>query len=142
MTQERWEEVQSKIRWIAKEIRVEDKFTPTEFEDIDEEFSSKVKEKIHLKTTERLVGFIIYICQTYDQLKPYRNGISLTLKKWRNGRDEEGWLTDKAKLQAKLGIKPKDGDPPAWVEVVPRLKDDMKALLKLTAFKEPPDLLV
>ena len=58
VTQERWEKVQSKIRWIAKEIGVKDKFTPTEFKDINEEFSSKVKGKIHFKTTERLVGFI------------------------------------------------------------------------------------
>ena len=119
VTQERWEKVQSKIRWIAKEIGVEEKFTPTEFKDIYEEFSSKVKGKIHFKTTDRLVGFIVYVCQTYDQLKPYLKGIYLTLNKWRNGRDEEGWLTDEAKRQAKLGIKPKDGDPLTWVDVVP-----------------------
>ena len=49
VTQERWEKVQSKIRWIAKEIGIDDKFMPTVFEDIDEEFSSKVKGKIHYR---------------------------------------------------------------------------------------------
>ena len=106
------------------------------------EFDSDSNEKIHFKTTEKLVGFIVYVCQTYKHLKPYLKGIYLTLNSWRSGRDPEGWMTQEARIAARKGTKKKDEDKdrPDFVSVVPRLLLDVKALMTLTAYENPPEL--
>lgn len=140
VTQERWEKVRDKIRWIGKQIGVTDEFTPSLFKSIQVEYTSGSTDLIHFKTTERLVGFIVYVCQTYTALIPYLKGIYLTLNSWRNGRDKEGWLTAEACLAARKGENQKDGNPPDWVKVISRLEIDIKALMKLTCYEAPPDI--
>ena len=112
VTQERWEKTKNKIRWIAKQGGIRDSFTPESFEDIDVRFESKVKGLIHYKTTERLIGFIVYVAQTYTGLVPYLKGIYLTLNSWREGRDKEGWMTPEAKRKIRMGTKQPDANPP------------------------------
>ena len=87
-------------------------------------------------------------------MKPYLRGIHMTLDSWRPGRDSEGWRTLKGgpsllELARALGedggeegYLPLEGEqgaesPPERVLVVPRLKDDLKALLSFTELKTP-----
>ena len=136
VTKERWEKMKTKIRWIGKQLGYVDEFTPESFDDIDSEFDSPSNDKIHFKTTEKLVGFIVYVCQTYKHLKPYLKGIYLTLNSWRSGRDPKGWMTKEARIAARKGLQEKDEDKnrPDWVNVVPRLHLDIKALMVLVFY--------
>ena len=140
VTEERWCKFRTKIRWIGKQLNYTDEFTPESFDDISEEFHSKDSNLIHFKTTEKLVGFIVYVCQTYKYLVPYLKGIYLTLNSWRKGRDSDGWMKPEARAAARKGEKNDDGSPPVWVRVVRRLHHDIKALMALTAYKDPPKL--
>jgi hypothetical protein len=79
VTQDRWEKLQHKIRWIGKQVGLEDKYTPTRFEDVSSEKMEAPEEKIHFKTTEQFVGFVVYVSMTYKSLVPYLKGIYLTL---------------------------------------------------------------
>ena len=97
-----------------------DKFTPESFDNISAECHSSDVNLIHFKTTEKLVGFIVYVCQTYKYLVPYLKGIYLTLNSWRGGRDNDGWMTAEARAAARRGEKKKDGLPITWVKVVRR----------------------
>lgn len=89
VAQEKWEKVRDNVRWIGKQIGVTDHFTPSLFESIEDEFKSESKELIYFKTTEILVIFIVYVCQTYTSLVPYLKDTYLALNAWRNGKDEE-----------------------------------------------------
>ena len=100
VTQERWCKLRTKIRWIAKQLGHVDSFTPPLFTDISVKFDSKSKDSIHFKTTEKLVGFIVYVCQTYKSLMPYLKEIYLTLNSWRHYRDAKGWLTEEGVIAA------------------------------------------
>ena len=51
-------------------------------------------------------------------------------------------MTPKIKIQARRGIKEKDGDHPNKVRVIPRFKLDVEALMKLTSLENPPDIQV
>ena len=51
-----------------------------------------------------------------------------------------GDATEEALRRRRLGILPKDGNPPEWVTIVPRLRIDIKALMVLTSFDSPPAL--
>ena len=101
---------------------------------------SKTAGKIHYKTTEQLVGFIVYVAQTYTNLFPYLKGIYLTLNSWRKGRDSEGWLKLEMKRLRRLNRIEPDGKPPVWVEIMPQFYTDIAALMDLTKYKDPPDL--
>jgi len=140
VTQERWEKTRNKIRWLAKQAGLEDSFTPNEFPEIDARYKSKREGFIHYKTTEKLVGFIVYVAQTYPSLVPYLKGIYLTLNCWRGGRDKEGWLTPEAKRQMRLGTIKKEEHIPEFVKLVPRFSVDLVALMKLTSMEKPPEV--
>ena len=137
-TQEQWNKTKEKLRWIAKQGGITDEFTPSEFEGIQGKVKSADPGKIHFKTTESFVGFIVYVAQTYSSFVPYLKGIYLTLNSWRSGRDAKGWLSEEGRRNARLGLKANDGDPPEWVTMVPRFYSDLKALLVLTEQTEPP----
>jgi hypothetical protein len=79
VTQDRWEKLQYKIRWIGKQLGLEDKYTPSIFKDVSAEKNTAPDEKIHFKTTEQFVGFVVYVSMTYKSLVPYLKGIYLTL---------------------------------------------------------------
>jgi hypothetical protein len=92
-----------------------------------------------LRRKERFVGFVVYVSMTYTSLVPYLKGIYLTLNSWRPDQDEEGWKDPKRNPKVNKK-KYKREKPPKWVEVVPRLKHDLKALLELTRHAHPPDI--
>ena len=64
----------------------------------------------------------------------------MTLNIWRQGRNQEGWLTSEAKKKARLGTKEPDGDPPKFVRMVPRFFTDIQVLVSLTAMDSPPNI--
>ena len=115
-----------------------DSFTPPLFTDISVKFDSKSKDSIHFKTTKKLVGFIVYVCQTYKSLMPYLRKIYLTLNSWCNYWDVEVWLTEEGVIAARNGNKRKDEKPPQWVKVVHRLYFDILDLMTLIATRILP----
>lgn len=113
-------------------MSITDDFTPSEFQGLKGNITSSDPKKIHFKTTECFVGFLVYVAQNYISFVPYLKGIYLTLNSWRRGRDKEGWLTESGRREACLGLKPDDENPPDWVNIVHRFYTDLKALLELT----------
>ena len=140
VTQERWDKTKEKLRWIAKQGGITDNLTPSEFEGIQGNVESTDPERIHFKTTEIFVGFIVYVAQTYSSFVPYLKGIYLTLNSWRSGRDGEGWLSEEERRNTRLGLKADDGNPPQWVKRIPRFYTDIKALLALTEQPKSPQI--
>ena len=94
------------------------------------------KGELFHKSLERKRGFLIYVTRTYPSMVPYLKGIHLTLVGWRQGRDDEGW-----KQLAPVDWKLHDMNEkaPEKVCAVPRLENDIAALLTLTEAKEPPE---
>lgn len=139
VTQERWEKLQNRIRWIGSQVGLKDEFSPTSFGDLDVKMNGLKRPKptsLHYKTTESCIGFIVYVSLTYTSLVPYLKGIYLSLNAWRGGRDGEGW-----KLPESLMAETDDAAPenhPMWIDPVPRLKNDVEALMRLTQRKNPP----
>lgn len=57
---------------------------------IQDELSSSNDGMMCRKQLERDRGFLIYVCRTYSELRPYLKGMHLTLDSWREGRDDAG----------------------------------------------------
>jgi hypothetical protein len=98
-------------------------------------------------------GFLIYVARTYAFMKPYTCGIFLMLNSWQPGRDREGWKLmakqlDWLDIEIREGFKEREDylgqmgsaapRAPELLELVPRLKADLKALSTLTVELEPP----
>ena len=98
---ERWEKTKDKIRWLGLQAGVRDEFTRGNFPGIEE---GVIANLIHFKTTEKYIGFVVYVSQTYTSLVPYLKGIYLTLNSWRNGQDVEGWGTPEGIRMRREGI--------------------------------------
>jgi hypothetical protein len=97
------------------------------------------------KQLERCRGFLVYVAQAYPSLVLYLKGIHLTLDGWRSGRNEDGWKRSHADMEQLM----QHGDPeeamkvireeaPSLVIPVPRLEQDLRALLALTKPLVPP----
>jgi hypothetical protein len=85
-------------------------------------------------------------------MQPYLKGFHLTLHSWRPNRDEEGWKLASSTVERDRDDWPGEAEMgngsvteqshPARVKAVPRLKDDLRALLTLTESENPPLRLV
>ena len=99
-------------------------------------------------------GFLVYVTQAYPCMVPYLKGIHLSLETWRGGRDEEGWKNKAPDLSGEEseGIedeevtlfheKEVDSPPPdaplsGTTQAVPRLREDLEALLFLSSADKP-----
>ena len=151
VTKERWEKVKLKVRWIADQMGLSDSFSPDDYgamNDRRDESGTCPSGSIHYKTTESYVGFLVYVSMTYTSMVPYLKGIYLTLNSWREGRDAEGWADEEMKWQVdeagdKNRVAPNflsNKGHPVWSKAVPRLKDDLRALMRLTSHEDPPML--
>ena len=127
VSQERWNKTLEGIRWMRKAL--------------DDAGSGRL---LHRKKLESWRGFLIYVGRTYSQMKPYFRGIHATLDGWRPDRDEEGWKLPGFEFDEMAeGCPPVSyEDAPEWVRAVPRLDYDLIALEILTAFDEPPRVVV
>jgi len=120
VTKERWEQVKSKTRWISNEIGLRDEFTPVMFGDLanaSNEDGGTPEGKLHFKTTESCVGFLVYVAMTYTSMVPYLKDIYLSLNSWRQGRDEYSWADQKRKQESLQGNTQPDGNAPKWVDM-------------------------
>jgi hypothetical protein len=125
--------IQSKIRWIGKQLELDDDYSKKADEDMGESNLESIKSSLHFKSLESNVGFIVYVAMTYTLMIPYLKGIYLTLNSWRDNRNEEGW---KEVRKRKRECGPAEEviereNPLDWVSPVPRLKTDIKALMEL-----------
>jgi hypothetical protein len=76
----------------------------------------------------------------------YLKGIHLTLDGWRSGRNEEGWKRSPADMEQlrrhgdpEGALKALSEEAPSLVIPVPRLEQELKALLALTDTLVPPE---
>jgi hypothetical protein len=74
---------------------------------------------------------------------PYLKGLHLTIDSWRPHRDEDGWrIVDEYEPTATEEGRGVGETGPPLVKAVPRLCNDLRALLELTATIEPPKIQV
>jgi hypothetical protein len=85
------------------------------------------------------------VAHAYPSLVPYLKGIHLTLDSWRSGRNNDGWKRTRANMEnlrrngcPEETMKPLSDEAPRIVMHVPRLEQDLKALLTLTDPLVPP----
>jgi hypothetical protein len=121
-----------------------------EFCDLRKEVPSEVLGEdtaggLNHKQLERSRGFLVYLAQSYPSLVPYLKGIHLTLDSWRLGRNDDGWKRSQADMEQlrrhgdpEEAMKVVSEEAPALVIPVPRLEQDLKALLALTYPLVPP----
>ena len=88
---------------------------------------------IHYKNAESIIGFLVYVAMTYSSLMPYLKGLYLLLNSWRKNRDDEGWKLLGKRNREMLKRADVDAKPLVWVKTVPRLPDDLEALMWLTS---------
>lgn len=142
VTKQKWEKTQGIVRGIAAMME----------EDC---------QALSRKELEKGRGFLIYVGRTYRWIGPYLKGLHNTIDGFRWDRDEEGYrLGEKQRrsLAQELAMKKaeeafnrgeeldldgfavggmEEEDIPDTVAAVPRLRDDINALLELTEGEEP-----
>jgi hypothetical protein len=95
-------------------------------------------------------GFLNHCATSYKTLRPYLKGYHLTLDSWRANRKEDGWrmsskewdhflesISDDEEREAVRCLG--DASHPARVQAAPRLKGDVKAMMKLTSAENPTE---
>lgn len=135
VTQVRWTKTRKMIRSIQREL-----------------LGSGESKILHRATLGSQRGFLVYVARTYDFLKPYLKGIHATMESWRPDRDAEGWKIKNFEWDFDpddMGPKKKEGvyrptysDGPVFVKAVPRLFNDLLAMIELTSAEEPPRVVV
>ena len=85
-------------------------------------------------------GFLVHISLCYEFMQPYLKGFHLSENSWRPNRDEDGWKLppdhaaeeDPSLLVPMENMPPNvDDDEPPMIIPVPRLQEDVEALLTL-----------
>ena len=141
VSQERWRKTQAAIRWLAKKAKVPgDQWSETGIPE-DEDSKEPPAGTLPHKQSERIRGFLIYVSRTYRAMVPYLKGLHLTLDFWRPDRDEEGWRAFGHEGLA-VPTPPVMSKAPRFVKIAPRLQSDLRVLMDLTAFDEPPAITV
>jgi hypothetical protein len=109
------------------------------------------------KELEFCRGFLVYVTRTYGSMVPYLKDVYHTLDSWRSGRDADGWKSlrtykpedltaepptrtrTRAPLRRRFKSRTRD-QPPKFVRVVHRFKDDVGAPMKLTESETLPKI--
>jgi hypothetical protein len=121
---------------------------------IDDDFT-----KIPRKRLEQIRGFLQYVTRTYTGMNPYLIGFHLTIDGWRENQDDEGWRqkprptgfcgdegisNEVAGMLAALKmteeeaiLMAQDSEAPAFVKGVPRFRNDIEALIRLSHSDSP-----
>jgi len=126
VSDERWNKTKSIIQGFYKHLK----------RDVEYEFDTKTL------LSER--GFLIYVSRTYKAITPFLKGLHLTIDGWRKDRDEEGWKVASNHVMRKCPerIHKLPHDYPETVKAVPRMMNDVKALLEITKSEKPPVVIV
>jgi hypothetical protein len=130
VTEERWAKTQGIIRRIALDM------------------DSPCGMRYDLLNSDR--GFLVYVTRAYPSMTPYLKGIHLTLASWQGERDPiSGWklrtrkravdALDPITWEPKFGlVDESNAEAPEHVIPVPRMTEDVRALLELTESPEAP----
>eukprot|EP00957_Ditylum_brightwellii_P044850 3402450-Ditylum_brightwellii.AAC.1 len=98
------------------------------------------------KLTEKDLGFVIPLTMTYLPIGSYLKGIHLTLDSWHLNQDKNDWQQSNRELMSlskHLSLPHcQEIKAPKMVRAVPRLKQDLEALLELTNFVKLPLCLI
>ena len=79
------------MRWLALHVELGNTRSSLEMVIFSSSDGVPPPDLIHFKTTEKFVGFLVYVVGTYTIFTPYLKGIYLTLNNWRPGRTADGW---------------------------------------------------
>ena len=97
-------------------------------------------------------GFLIHLGRTYPWIMPRLKGVHLTLDGWRGNRDNSGWKLSEIEREDILDnlmlnshkedkyyyLHASGIEAPKLVRAVPRLQQDIKALVRLFKYDSPP----
>jgi hypothetical protein len=136
VTEDRWQKTQRCIRWIGSKIGLPADKWSVELPE-DEDTKRAPTGTIPHKQAERIRGFLIYVSRTYRAFVPYLKGLHLTLEMWRERRDEEGWRL-MGHLDDQFVSTIACDKAPRFVNIAPRLVQDIQTLMSLTAFDSAP----
>jgi hypothetical protein len=106
------------------------------------------------KLLEQQRGFLVHLTMTFASLVPFLKGIHLTLDSWRVGRKEDGWKMTNSEWRLSMQHQAEQGDvdqqelaylmahegAPKTVRPVPRLANDVRALLECLSQETPPSV--
>lgn len=132
-TQEKWEKTKSHLSWI--ELHIND------------------TQGLEGKRLKSIRGFLVYVARTYTSMVPYLKGIHATIDSWRPNRNVDGWKYPGPRDQwaeeigvldteTKFGLIELETSEPDYVFPVPRLQTDLRSLLALTDWEQPPHRIV
>ncbi|EJK48621.1 hypothetical protein THAOC_32566, partial [Thalassiosira oceanica] len=110
------------------------------------EEGTRTQSEVPLKPLLSIRGYLIYVVRTFDYINPYLKGLHNTIDGWRPNYDEDGWKMTGRRLlsfrrEQEYDSEDEEGpeeSAPDRVEVKPRLRRDIEALLELTRPEEPP----
>ena len=113
---------------------------------------------LNFKELEKGCGFLVHLSRTFPAIFPYLKGLYNTMNSWRLGRDGDGWKYSMSEWKILLEMEEERSEAvhrakkeyvhtkaverPVEVDIVPRLIDDLAALMTLFESKEPPQRLV
>jgi hypothetical protein len=134
VTKEKWEKARAIVEAIVEKV-----LSDGPLPDLDH------------KELERQRGFLVHLPMAFSSLVPFLKGIHLTLDSWRSGRKDDGWkMTPKewrlwtlhqaegGEDQDELAYLIAHEGAPKTVRLVPRLAEDVRALMLLLSGEEPP----
>ena len=139
VSRDRLVKTQQKMRWIGEYLNMVDEYTSMDEEGATEERADCPVDHIPFKKLERIVGFLVYVSQTYTCMVPYLKGTYLNLNSWCHGRDKNSWKIPKQHQDA---VEALDGLPPRFVKHITCLQCNIEALMSLTRQRDPPEVLV
>jgi hypothetical protein len=136
VTQEKWDKARGIVLSIAEKV-----LGDGPMQDLDH------------KLLEQQRGFLVHLTMTFSSLVPFLKGIHLTLDSWRVGRKEDGWKMTNSEWRLWLQYQA-EGDldqqelvylmahegAPKTVRAVPRLANDVRALLECLSQATPPSV--
>jgi hypothetical protein len=140
VTEDRWEKTKKRTGWFAFQggLTDADSTRLLNLGDLEKERVGAPKGHMLHKMTESYRGFLVYVSRTYRVMVPYLKRIHLSLDRWRENRDEDGWRI--ANVYEKRLECEERKKPQKWTPMVPRFKDDVWALMHSTkdALLRPP----
>jgi hypothetical protein len=138
VTDERREKTKKRIQWFAFQggLRDAESEKLLDLKELEKERSEAPPGHMLHKTVESYQGFLVYGSRTYQVMMPYLKGIHLSLDRWRENRDEDGWRIANV-YEKKLEVEGRQ-KPPKWTPMVPRFGDDVRALMHMMGGALPP----
>jgi hypothetical protein len=140
VTDDQWMKTKKRIRWLAFQAGLTaaaaDLDKLLDLKELGLERREAPEGCMLHKTAGSYWGFLVYVSRTYHAMVPYLKGIHLSLDRWRENRNEDGWRIANV-YEVKLEYEGRK-KPPKWTPMVPRFKNNMMALMHMTDAALPP----